>query len=91
MSDESNKEPDQGRSMEIVALKIEFDLVPEWSDIVERIARHHSQQVEVGFEGNNLVVKAKVPPEVKPRMMGDIARYWDPFVERRKREGRWKK
>lgn len=82
--------PDSVEGMEVVALKIEFDLVPEWSDVVEKIARFHSQKVAVGFQGQNLVVKAAVPPERKAHLMADLGRYWEQFVERRKREGRWK-
>jgi len=32
---------------EVLALRVEFDLVPEWSNVVERIARHHGERVAV--------------------------------------------
>jgi hypothetical protein len=77
--------------LEVVSLRIEFELVPEWSSVVEKIANFHSQRVAVGFQGKDLVVKAAVAPERKAHLMADIGRYWDQFVERRKREGRWQR
>jgi hypothetical protein len=84
-------DPETLDGMEVVSLRIEFDLVPEWSTVVEKIANFHSTRVAVGFQGQDLVVKAAVAPERKAHLMADLGRYWDQFVERRKREGRWKR
>ena len=75
---------------EVLAMRVEFDLVPEWSNVVERIARHHGERVAVGVEGGQLVIKVAVTPDKKPPLMGDMQRYWSAFVDRRKKEGRWK-
>jgi hypothetical protein len=75
--------------VEVIALRVTLDLVPEWSNTLERIAQHHGVRVVVGVEGDALVVKVAVRPEVRQRFLADVQRYWDLFVERRKREGRW--
>ena len=75
---------------EVLAMRVELDLVPEWSNVVERIARQHGERVVVGVEGGQFVIKVAVRPERKPPLMGDMERYWKAFVERRKKEGRWK-
>lgn len=75
---------------EVLALRVELDLVPEWSNVVERIARAHGERVVMGVEGDAFVVKVAVLPERKGALMGDVQRYWEGFVDRRKREGRWK-
>jgi hypothetical protein len=74
---------------EILTLRIELDLVPQWSNVVEKIARHHGERVVVGVHGPELLVRVAVKPDNKPGMMRDMERYWADFVELRKREGRW--
>ena len=76
--------------MELIAFRVDFDLVPEWSNTLERIGQHHAAKVAVGVESDALVVKIAVAPPRKAALMADVGRYWDLFVERRKREGRWK-
>ena len=87
----SDEEEEALEGMETVALRVELDLVPEWSNLLERIANHHGKRVAVGVEGAAFVVKVAMVPEKKPVFMADVARHWDHFVERRKREGRWRK
>lgn len=81
---------DEQAALEVLALKIELDLVPEWSNTVERIGRHHGEAVEVGLDGGEVVVKIAVRPEQRDAMLTDVRRCWELFVERRKREGRWR-
>jgi hypothetical protein len=88
MTDEAD-EPLEG--METVALRVEFDLVPEWSNLVERIARHYGARVAMGVDGPSFVVKVAMLPERKPQFLVDVERHWAMFVERRKREGRWRR
>ena len=75
--------------VEVISLKIEVELVPDWSNVVERIARHHGERVAVGILGDAFVVKVAVKPEKKEHLLHDVQRTWALFVERRKREGRW--
>jgi hypothetical protein len=85
---------DDGEALEgteTVALRVELDLVPEWSNLLERIAQHHGQRVAVGVEGPSFVVKVALVPDRKTVFLADVERHWDLFVERRKREGRWKR
>ncbi len=86
MADEDTPETE----LEVLALKVELDLVPEWSNTIERIARHHGDAVEVGLDGEVLVVKVAVQPERKAGLLADVQGCWQLFVERRKREGRWR-
>ena len=91
MPDDPPKVPDEApiSGADIIALRVTFDLVPEWSNTLERIARFHGLRVAVGVEGDAMVVKVAVRPEERPRLLADVQRYWELFVERRKREGRW--
>lgn len=75
---------------EVLAMRVDLEFVPEWSNVVERIARHHGERVAVGVEGGQLVIEVAVTPEKKPRLMGEMQRFWSAFVDRRKKEGRWK-
>jgi hypothetical protein len=88
MADGSDEDVLEG--MEIIALKVEFDLVADWSPVLEKIAAFHGARSRVGVQGDQFVVKVALPPEKKPRFLADVQRYWDAFVERRKREGRWR-
>jgi hypothetical protein len=76
--------------VEIIALRVTLDLVPEWSNTLERIAGAHGVRVAVGVEGEAVVVKVAIRPELRPRFLAEVQRYWEQFVERRKREGRWR-
>lgn len=76
--------------LEVLALRIGFDLVPEWSNVVEKIARGIGERVAVGVDGDAFVVKVAVKPERKALFLGEMQRYWQVFVERRKRDGRWR-
>ncbi len=76
--------------VEVLSLKVELDLVPEWSNVLERIAKYYGERVAVGVRGGGLVVKVAVLPEKKEPMLADIQRTWLLFVDRRKREGRWR-
>ena len=76
---------------ETVALRVELDLVPEWSNLLERIAHHHAARVAMGVDGPSFVVKVALVPERKPAFLKDVERHWALFVERRKREGRWRR
>lgn len=82
-------EPLEG--MQTVALRVELDLVPEWSNLLERIAHHHGSSVAMGVDGPSFVVKVAIVPERKPAFLADVERHWGLFVERRKREGRWRR
>ncbi|MCB9673829.1 MAG: hypothetical protein H6737_01855 [Alphaproteobacteria bacterium] len=74
---------------EILAFKVEMTLVPEWSNLVERICTHHGERVAVALEGDQMVVKVAVKDENKPGMLNDLQNFWDEFARRRKLEGRW--
>lgn len=89
MSDE-DPDPDALEGLETVALRVEFDLVPEWSNLLERIALQHGERVAMGVEGRSFVVKVAVVPERKTGFLADVERHLTLFVERRKREGRWR-
>ncbi|MEQ1501268.1 MAG: hypothetical protein ABMB14_03515 [Myxococcota bacterium] len=78
-------------SVDELTLRVELDLVPEWSNTLERIAVHHGARVAVGVLGDALGVKVALAPERKDRFLADVERMWDLFVERRKREGRWRR
>ena len=88
----SDEVPDQDalEGRETVALRVAFDLVPEWSNLLERIALHHGEQVALGVDGRSYVMKVAMVPERKTGFLADVERHWALFVERRKREGRWK-
>jgi hypothetical protein len=74
---------------EIYAFRVEMELVPEWSNLVERICSHHGERVGVALEGPEMVIKVAILPENKPGMMNDLQNFWGEFVKRRKLEGRW--
>jgi hypothetical protein len=76
---------------ELVEIRVEFDLVPEWSNVVEKIGKYYGESVEVGFAGKDLIVKVTIKTSEKERMKYDLDKTWDYFVETKKREGKWKK
>jgi len=90
MSEEST-EPFEQRleDAEVLAFKIEMTLVPEWSNLVERICTHHGERVAVAMQQDELVIKVAVLDENKPGMLRDLQSFWDEFAARRKLEGRW--
>jgi hypothetical protein len=76
---------------EVVDLRVEFDLVPEWSNVVEKVGRYYGERVEVGFEGKDLIVKITIKKSEKERMMYDLGKTWDYFVDTQKRAGKWRR
>ncbi len=74
---------------EVMAFRIGVDLVPEWSNLVERICNHHGERVAAALEGEEYVIKVKVLVENKPGMLRDMENFWREFAKRRKLEGRW--
>ncbi|MEZ4241693.1 MAG: hypothetical protein R3F59_37210 [Myxococcota bacterium] len=87
MADDVDEQPLDG--MEIIALRATFDLVPEWTNTLERIATHHGARVVLGVDGEAMVVKVALLPARREHFLAEVQRYWEQFVERRKREGRW--
>lgn len=90
----SDEEADDGtveplEDCEVLAFKIEMTLVPEWSNLVEKICTHHGERVAVALEDDQMVVKVAVRDENKPGMLRDLQSFWDEFVKRRELEGRW--
>ncbi len=75
--------------LEIIRLEVEFDLVPDWSNALQRMCAHYGEAVNVGVQGDKFVVRAAVAPEKKDELMATIQRYWVEFARRRKLEGRW--
>lgn len=96
MAEDGEPEPDPPakeaplEGVDTLALRIDWDLVSDWSPVVERIARTYAERVVTGIEGRSLVVKLAIRPERRGAFEADMNRYWEAFVERRKREGRWK-
>ncbi len=74
---------------EVLALRVEMRLVPRWSNVVERIARHHGERVEMFVDGGEMVVRVAVKPENKPGLIRDVDRYWSDFAVQQKADGSW--
>ncbi len=79
----------QRDDLEILRLEVEMDLVPDWSNALQRMCAHYGEAVSVGVAGDKFVVKTAVAPEKKPELMATIQRYWAEFARRRKLEDRW--
>jgi hypothetical protein len=75
--------------LEILRLEVELDLVPDWSNALQRMCAHYGEAVSVGVAGDKFIVKTAVAPEKKPELMATIQRYWAEFARRRKLENRW--
>lgn len=75
--------------LEILRLEVELDLVPDWSNALQRMCAHFGEAVSVGVAGDTFVVRTAVAPEKKPELMATIQRYWAEFARRRKLEDRW--
>jgi hypothetical protein len=75
--------------LEILRLEVQFDLVPEWSNALQRMCAHYGEAVSVGVEKDIFIVKTAVAPEKKAELMATIQRYWAEFARRRKLEDRW--
>jgi hypothetical protein len=75
----------------VVRFELGFDLVPEWSNVLESICRHHAESCKAGVSGEQFVVKAAVAPENHEELMAIVQRMWNEFARRRKLRGEWKK
>ena len=76
--------------LEHVRVEVEYDLVPDWSNALQRMCAFFGEAVAVGVEGDKFVVKAAIAPEKKDELMATIQRHWAEFARRRKQEGRWR-
>lgn len=76
---------------EVVDIRVEFDLVPEWSNVVEKIGRYYGTGVDVGFEGKDLIVKITIKKSEKERMLFDLEKTWEYFVSTKKLQRKWKR
>lgn len=81
MADESTNE--------VIRLEVEMDLVPDWSNALEAIGRRYGEAMELGVEGEKLIVRIEVVAERKRELMAAIRHTWDRFVTHRKATGRW--
>jgi len=75
--------------LEIMQFKVDFDVVPEWSNVLERICQHHAESTKAGVLGDSYVVKAAVAPEKRAELMHVIETMWGEFARRRKLRGDW--
>jgi len=75
--------------LEIVQFAVEFDLVPDWSNVLERICQHNAVSTKSGVLGDSFVVKAAVAPEKREELMHIIETMWGEFARRRKLRGDW--
>ncbi len=76
--------------LQIVRFELGFDLVPEWSNVLENICQHHAESTKAGVLGDQFVVKAAVAPEKREELMAIVQRMWNEFARRRKLRGDWK-
>ena len=72
---------------ETVVLRVELGLVGTWSNVVERIAWAHGTNVRLSPSDGCVVYEVDVLPEVKPRLMAELERYWEQFRLWRKSRG----
>lgn len=75
--------------LQIVRFELGFDLVPEWSNVLENICAHHAESCKAGVSGQQFVVKAAVAPERREELMAIVQRMWNEFARRRKLRGEW--
>ena len=75
--------------LEVLRLEVEMDLVPDWSNALQRMCAHFGEAVSVGIAGETFVVKTAIAPEKKAELLATIQRYWAEFARRRKLEDRW--
>jgi hypothetical protein len=75
--------------MEVIELRVEFDLIPDWSNTLERIAQGHAARTKLLVQSDALVVKIAIAPEKREAFFADVQRYWEMFAEWRRRQGRW--
>lgn len=75
--------------LEVLRLEVELDLVPDWSNALQRMCAHYGEAVSVGVAGDKFIVKTAVSPEKKAELLATIQRYWAEFARRRKLEDRW--
>ena len=76
-------------ALELCEFRIEKKLIPDWSNVVEKICLHHGENVGADMELNELVIRVEIDPENKPGMMRDIQSFWGRFVEARQAMGQW--
>lgn len=89
-TDETQAPPEDEVKTEILQFKVPMELVPDWSNVLEKMGAWYGESVEIGLEGTSLVVRVTLLPEKKEVMLADMQRTWNIFVEDRKRQGRWK-
>jgi len=74
---------------ERMTMRIGMDLVPEWSNAVERMARYYGEEVAVGVADDGLTIDLTIQPHRKEGLLADMQNHWDAFVQARKQAGRW--
>ncbi len=82
-----NLEQGDDADTEVMALRISFDLVPEWSRVVERVAADLGRSVTASAEPDGYVVRVELDKAIKPRFVAEIRKYWVGFQEYRERQG----
>lgn len=64
---------------ETVLLRVELALVGTWSNVVEKIAWAHGTNVRLSPSDDGVIYEVDVLPEVKPKLMAELQRYWEQF------------
>jgi len=75
--------------LETVHFEVPFDLVPDWSNVLERICQHNCVSTKSGVMGDKFVVKTAVAPEKRDELMHIVQSMWGEFARRRKLRGDW--
>jgi hypothetical protein len=81
--------PDEPADLVTLELKIDFSLVPEWSNMVERMAKHFGEEVTARAQPDHLLLVVKLRPEQKAPFQQEMKLWYTRYAAREQRLGRW--
>lgn len=74
-----------------LTFKFDMDLVPRWTNLVERICLHHCERYQTFVDPQGYVIKLRIINENKPGFINDVNNFWRDYVKQEKQAGRWKR
>lgn len=95
----SGSDPESGKTPEadeptppehqVLALRIEAALLPEWFDLIRAVAARHARRMAVLEKPDEWVVRVELHTQRIPAFSEDLTEQWETFVAERRAAGRW--
>lgn len=74
-----------------MTFRFDMELVPQWTNLMERICIHHAERYQTFAEPDGYVIKIQIENQNKGTFVNDVNNFWRDYVAQEKRAGRWRK